>query len=263
MKKLYTLALTVLGTFAFAQTPLNINGSLEEWSDGNLPAQGWHMQPAPLSNGIITKIEGDAQDGVISLKLKSKEGNTGNNNVSLQDIEIVGGQQYTISYWYKSAGTNFKFRHWGQWRTSTGNISVTDDPLQSMAYAQYAEGWTNVVLTSTAPAEATVLRLSFRNYTNSSDVYIDNVVVSTSTVSVESNSLSSLSIYPNPVTGSQFFVDSDSSSMKSVVIFDVLGKQVLSTMTSSMVNVHGLPKGVYIVKVSQDGNTTSRKLVIK
>lgn len=263
MRKIYTLALTLFGAFAFAQTPMNTNGSLEDWTDGTAPALGWFMQANALNNGIVTKIVDDAQDGVISVKLQAKSGNSGNNQVGLQDIEVVGGQQYVISYWYKTTDEVINFKHWGQWRTATSAIQVSQDPFQPSASVEYAGEWTNVTVTSTAPEDASILRLTFRNYTNSSDVYIDNVVVSENTVSVGNHSLNNLLIYPNPVTGSQFYVESDSSSMKSVTIFDVLGKQVLFTTTTSTVNVAGLQKGVYIVKVSQDGKIVSKKLVIK
>ena len=53
-------------------------------------------------------------------------------------------------------------------------------------------------------------------------------------------------------------------SLKTVAIYDVLGKQVLNTVvTNETVNVSGLTSGVYIVKVTEEGKTATRKLVVR
>src|SRR5690606_37545573 len=124
--------------------------------------------------------------------------------------------------------------------------------------------WTKVTITSTAPAGADILRASFRNYSNSSDLYIDNVVLYEGNASVKNNDIAGLSVYPNPVSGNTLYVTSNNSVEKSVAIFDVLGKQVINTTTSNgAVNVANLNAGVYIVKVTEEGKTATRKLVVK
>jgi hypothetical protein len=70
-------------------------------------------------------------------------------------------------------------------------------------------------------------------------------------------------VYPNPVTGGMLYIDADSSSDKAVSIFDVLGKQVIRTTTSQAINVSALQSGVYVVKVTVDGKSATRKLVIR
>ena len=81
---------------------------------------------------------------------------------------------------------------------------------------------------------------------------------------VSQNSISGLSVYPNPVTNGNLFITSNSSDVKSVVIYDVLGKVVAkATVTNQPMNVSNLNGGVYIVKITEDGKTATRKLVIK
>lgn len=83
-------------------------------------------------------------------------------------------------------------------------------------------------------------------------------------LSVKQNTIAGLSIYPNPVTKGTLYITSNSSSAKSVAIFDVLGKQVLNAKTSNnAVNVSSLKGGVYIVKITEDGKTDTKKLVIE
>ena len=50
----------------------------------------------------------------------------------------------------------------------------------------------------------------------------------------------------------------------SVQIFDIVGKEVIkSNVMNNTVNVSGLNAGVYIVKITEEGKTATRKLVIK
>jgi hypothetical protein len=90
------------------------------------------------------------------------------------------------------------------------------------------------------------------------------VTTSTLVLSVKQNEISGLTIYPNPVTKGTLYISSNNASAKSVAIFDVLGKQVLNAKTSNnAVNVSSLKGGVYILKITEDGKTDTRKLIIE
>jgi len=84
------------------------------------------------------------------------------------------------------------------------------------------------------------------------------------TLSVKQNSISDLKMYPNPVSNGTLYITSNSSNAKTVAVYDILGKQVLNTKTSNnAVNVANLKSGAYIVKITEDGNTDTRKLIIE
>jgi hypothetical protein len=75
-----------------------------------------------------------------------------------------------------------------------------------------------------------------------------------------------LAIYPNPVSRQQSFINiaSKHSLVKTIEIFDVLGKQVFKTVLSGReLNISNLKKGVYILKITENNISESRKLVIK
>jgi hypothetical protein len=96
---------------------------------------------------------------------------------------------------------------------------------------------------------------------------VDNLKVSTSFAGVLSrnsfDAISGLKIYPNPVKN-LLNITSDSFEAKTVAIYNVLGKVVLSEkVTNAPVNVANLAKGVYVVKVTEEGKTATRKLVIE
>ena len=83
-------------------------------------------------------------------------------------------------------------------------------------------------------------------------------------LSVSQNNIAGLKMYPNPVSNGTLFIETTANAEKTVVVFDVLGKQVLNTTTSdNAVNVSGLHTGVYIVNITEEGKTASRKLVIR
>ncbi len=69
-----------------------------------------------------------------------------------------------------------------------------------------------------------------------------------------------LVIYPNPVRNSLTVITS--SKLNSLQIFNVTGQEVLRT-ESSTVNTSSLGRGVYILKVSQEGGVISTKRFIK
>ena len=75
-----------------------------------------------------------------------------------------------------------------------------------------------------------------------------------------------LSIYPNPVNnGKQYiYITSKNNFTKKIEIFDALGKQILSTaLIGKELNISKLSTGVYILKITENSISETRKLVIK
>ncbi|MBD3723546.1 MAG: T9SS type A sorting domain-containing protein [Flavobacteriaceae bacterium] len=78
----------------------------------------------------------------------------------------------------------------------------------------------------------------------------------------EQPSIEGLTIYPNPSGTGRIYITSESTSDKTIEIFDVLGKKVLETTTSKEVNVSTLSPGVYIIKIKENETSATRKLII-
>ena len=78
------------------------------------------------------------------------------------------------------------------------------------------------------------------------------------------DNINGLTMYPNPLSGNTLYLTSTANAAMSVQIFDLLGKEVLkSNVVNNAVNVSGLNAGVYMVKVTEEGKTATRKLVIQ
>ncbi|MDP5097754.1 MAG: T9SS type A sorting domain-containing protein [Flavobacterium sp.] len=78
------------------------------------------------------------------------------------------------------------------------------------------------------------------------------------------NEINGLTMYPNPLKGNTLFLTSTANAAMSVQIFDLLGKEVLkSNVVNNTLNVAKLTAGVYVVKITEEGKTATRKLVVK
>ena len=94
--------------------------------------------------------------------------------------------------------------------------------------------------------------------------YFDNVGVKYSTLGTNSNNIQGLTMYPNPLSGNTLFITSTANAEMNVKIYNVLGKEVLSTkVNNTTVDVSNLASGVYMVKITEEGKTATRKLVIQ
>jgi len=85
-------------------------------------------------------------------------------------------------------------------------------------------------------------------------------------LSVNRNSIEGFAIYPNPVSEGILNISSASSSTKNLTIFNLLGKKVLSSSFSGIkkdIDVSSINAGMYILKVTEEGKTATKKLVIR
>ena len=169
------------------------------------------------------------------------------------------------------AGTNGKVI-----LSNTTTAETTSDPTGSQIMDKVGYGSANGFETAaTAPLSNSTSAI--RNNAgctdtnnNSTDFSVDTPVARNSAtaandcnLSVKQNQIEGLKVYPNPVTNGTFYINTNADSTKEVVVYDVLGKQVVKTSTTNAVNVSNLKGGVYIVKITEDGKTATRKLVIK
>ncbi|OQD44520.1 hypothetical protein BUL40_02930 [Croceivirga radicis] len=71
-------------------------------------------------------------------------------------------------------------------------------------------------------------------------------------------------LYPNPSLNGKVYIETAQNAPKEIIIFDVLGTQVLrTTILGNELNVSDLDKGVYILRAIEQKKTVTRKLVVK
>ena len=71
-------------------------------------------------------------------------------------------------------------------------------------------------------------------------------------------------LYPNPVTNGKVYITTDQDAAKKILIFDVLGTQVLeTTILGNELNLSDLDAGVYVLRVFEKDKVATRKLIVK
>lgn len=80
----------------------------------------------------------------------------------------------------------------------------------------------------------------------------------------EPSDIENLSIYPNPVSTGKVYITSRNNAPKHIEIYNVLGKSILTvTLLQKELNVTRLKAGVYIIKVTENNISSTRKLVVR
>lgn len=268
MKKILTLVVLLMTTFGFAQnlvTNPTFNNTLTGWSaTGN-------------NYALPTHVTNDGQDDNFSVKYVATA-TTGFD----QKFSVTPGSIVTISFWYKAsrtdgAATGNTARIWSVFTDPSsatplaainppGTTGSSDDPLRNNnSYLPQATTWTQVTISSQVPVGAIVFTLQFRAY-NGATVSFDNIsFVSPGAVYLSSTSFSQiegLQIYPNP-TKNVLNISTDSNLTKSVQVYDMIGKEVINTQIESQLNVSNLTSGIYLARITEDGKTSTTKLVIQ
>lgn len=83
------------------------------------------------------------------------------------------------------------------------------------------------------------------------------------TLSNDSFKTIDFSLYPNPTALGYINISSKNQTAMKVGVYDILGKQVISdTVTNNRLDVSKLNTGIYVMKISQDNATVTKKLVI-
>ena len=78
--------------------------------------------------------------------------------------------------------------------------------------------------------------------------------------SVDDNSIA---IMPNPIkSGTVLKIRSKNIIEKNIQIFDLSGKQIYNSNGIEQINIP-FPAGIYIIKITENGKTTSKKLIVK
>jgi len=280
MKKQYffALGLMVAGLTVSAQTNLVLNGDFENWTEANpenfteFTTTGTNPQ---TYNDNITKETTIVMSGN---SLRQTAQATTQYIEYRNAIEVIPGHSYTISYDYRDNDDHARTRIWSAWLQQNGTTytMLTNDEGtlryadQNLSYSTDNANWVHKTLTLTAPATATHFRFQVRTYRESPTadggfIYYDNFsMIDNNAAGIGEHALTSVKMFPNPLNSGILTILTDSDTAKTVAIFDILGKEVVNAATdNNTISVSNLSAGVYIVKISQEGKTATRKLVVQ
>ncbi|MBF4484499.1 endonuclease [Flavobacterium sp. CSZ] len=122
---------------------------------------------------------------------------------------------------------------------------------------------------STVTAPSTTFNLSSQWDSYAADTCSNLGAKRTQTLSVETEEetapqLKELVLYPNPTNGNFNIYFNTINSPYSIEIISIFGQRVFekSNSTDSLSTINNLPKGIYIVRINQDSDTFSKKIII-
>ena len=96
--------------------------------------------------------------------------------------------------------------------------------------------------------------------TGTPESYVMNIV-GDDELSIGSNLLSQISVYPNPTSSILNLKIPSSVEVNQVSLFDLLGKKTEVTYNNGVINISSLSQGVYLLKVDTSAGTLTQKVV--
>lgn len=102
-------------------------------------------------------------------------------------------------------------------------------------------------------------------FNGSSQIYPRSLADIDVTLSIADIEDSNFSIFPNPVINGKFNIKTVDANNLDIEIFNVFGKSVLSLykIQNQNINVDRLQSGVYLIKITHNNTSTTKKLIIK
>lgn len=180
------------------------------------------------------------------------------------------GVNETVAFYYSLDATSLNTGTWTAISALNLNEKLTGVNTNSAVNGNLAANYTSPIqsLITLNWANGTNLWIKWvdNNDSGANGMYaIDNFIISVNQVlGVKQNTIAGLNMYPNPVSKGTLYITSNSNEAKSVSVYDLLGRQVLNAKTSNnAVNVSTLKGGSYIVKITEEGKTDTKKLIIQ
>lgn len=269
MKKIYFSLLTLVLTASYAQTTIFSENVGTPPGTNPLVSVHTFQNGAPIlfsgnadaRTSTPSDTPGNTYPGASGSGCVFFGGTSPAKNLTIEGINTLGYTNLVLSFGQQK-GTNAASNE------LTVQVSADGTNWTPLTYTRASGAgtsvWMMVTASGTIPSTAN-LRIKFENPVSNIGFRIDDIkLTGTTALSVtKNNEINGLKIYPNPAKTS-LFVTSDSFEAKKIEIYNVLGKIVLSTtVTNAPVNVSALSNGVYMIKVTEQGKTATRKIVIE
>jgi len=87
--------------------------------------------------------------------------------------------------------------------------------------------------------------------------------ISQVTLSIADNVIEKFQMFPNPSSNGFINITTANNSPKNVQVFDMLGKKIIDKEVESKLNISSLQAGIYIVKVTENNLSATKRLIVK
>ena len=257
MKKLILLLAITFSTASYSQlTDANIQTAVDLWVSDSAAAtttygniSNWNVSQVTDMSGLFrdTSFNDDISAWDVS-SVTDMSGMFAFASAFNQDIGSweVGNVEYMFSMF--AFATSFN-QNIGDWDVS----NVTDMSGMFYSASAFNQDISNWCVTNIASEPS--------DFSTDSPLSESNKPVwgTCPTAGVDDQSQLDISIYPNP-TLDMVYIEGNYTQLK-VVVYDILGKQVMKESISNSIDISQLEKGVYILQLSDGVKLTTQRII--
>lgn len=236
---------------------------------------GWSIQNGGMQSSywdIITNnatYPDNAHNGQKAMNIMFSLLGANNDWLFTPPIHLNAGTSYDFSFWYKAPiyidnGDTTSEKMSVFMGTDPDSSAMTLDTIFKNEFMRFP----NYVKYTKTISPITTGNFYFGFYSYSDPIqwitFIDDVKIELAT-GINENYLTQFELYPNPSNG-EFVIKINNNEDKQITITNLLGQEIYKSKTNktyNYINIKNLEKGIYIVKISDNYNYSSKKLIIK
>ena len=178
------------------------------------------------------------------------------------EFTISGVSSPSLSFWAKSLTD-----HMGLERFQIAIGSSTDPAdftvISAGSYEEAPTEWTQYEYDLSA-YDGQTIRVGIHYVSNDSFVLQMDSFVVEGTLGLNNLQSLDMNIYPNPVNGNFVTIQTPINGVKYVEVFDITGKRLINTsLSADTLEVSSLSAGMYLIKVTVEGQSKTSKLIVR
>lgn len=220
--------------------------------DVELPAVDFSME---ATNTLAVSIPNDEDNSNNSQSLTFERAAAGTGSVNIEIRTDNWGYEFRWKLLNSAGETITDGRNHGNGTTTNIEVELTEDCYTIALTDTGKDGGTRVTITDN---EGTQLFRVVGNWGGEKlGQFSSNGVLSTNSIE-----MGIINLYPNPTRDLLNITNAENADIQ---VFDILGKMILSKDNISVneqLNVSSLNSGAYFVKISKEGNTTTKKFIV-
>ena len=178
------------------------------------------------------------------------------------EFTISGVSSPSLSFWAKSLTDT-----WGLERFQIAIGSSTDPAdftvISAGSYEEAPTEWTQYEYDLSA-YDGQTIRVGIHYVTADAFVLQMDSFVVEGTLGLNNIQSLDMNIYPNPVNGNFVTIQTPINGVKYVEVFDITGKRLINTsLSADTLEVSSLSAGIYLIKVTVEGQSKTSKLIVR
>ena len=209
---------------------------------------GSHFYSLNVNTGVLTEIgTGTGIPNGVAMEI--------DNNGNVYVADAVSGDLFTIDI-ATGIGTSVGNMYPGGLNPVRSGFSIDHSTNTMYAVLQNRDGviWSYFNIVNLT--DGTLTELGFggsRKYSL--------FVIKDDSLGIDTINLESLNVYPNPVINILKIDNPNNLILKSVKLFDIMGRNTDAAFANGEMNIENLSKGIYILQLETDEGTITKKIV--